>query len=267
MAVNRRSAGHICVGRPCGFMTVPGCRPAGRLRRRLRQSPRLGVDLEIGGQVNKQHAGRSPDRPGTVAAAAGVVGEEHLAAAPALFPAVAGLDLDRASQHGDQLPPRRRVPVLVEPLPQSRSTSCFVRAAPRSDWIKCPKPSVDALFTGYPPRRIVTRHPALERNALSSHVPSPHGCAIIGHGCREQRISYGTRDADAGRVPRHSARFGRHLCIPLPSLCPVRAGQTAWYLEGEEQTHSFTSGCGWRRVRASKRRAVRYQRTRFDLTP
>jgi hypothetical protein len=82
----------------------------------LRRKHRSNADLRLGWQMHKQHAGRAADRAGAMAAAADIVGEEHIAAAaPVLLP-VAGFDFECAGKHDAELTPRGRVPVLKEAL-------------------------------------------------------------------------------------------------------------------------------------------------------
>ena len=49
--------------------------------------------------MNEQNAGGAADRAGAMTAAADVVGQEEVACAAALLPAVAGFDLERTRKH------------------------------------------------------------------------------------------------------------------------------------------------------------------------
>src|SRR5437899_9870308 len=66
--------------------------------------------------MNEQYAGRAADRAGAMAAAANIVGKEHVAAAAPMLLPVAGFDFERAGKNDEKLAPGGRVPVLIKAL-------------------------------------------------------------------------------------------------------------------------------------------------------
>ena len=95
-------------------------KPGVRANERKRSSAEIG----FGRQMNEQHPGRTADCAGAIAAAADIVGEEHVAAAaPVLLP-VAGFDLQCAGKHDKKLGAWRPGASLGTSLRASPSRSC-----------------------------------------------------------------------------------------------------------------------------------------------